>query len=257
MLEIKGILMRQILSVGLFLCFAAVGCAPSYVVPGGPARLEAIKYTDAYLRSAYEAKPLAQFPAMIAVARVQSGNYQSRTAQSFGEGAYRLVTTRDVETDADFERLGEFPGVAGLAPVNRMLVPQQLRTEDDLRLAAARVKADILLLYTFDTQFYVKDFAGPVTVLTLGLSPNRRAYVTTTASCILIDTRSGYVYGGVESTAKSDQIANGWTSDDAVDDTRLRTEKESFQRLIGELTKTWPRIYYQYAKPTTQPTLIP
>ncbi|MDB5326869.1 MAG: putative lipoprotein [Phycisphaerales bacterium] len=246
--------MHRILSIGVFLCFAAVGCAPSYVVPGGPARLDALKDTDSYLRSAYEAKPLARFPATIAVARVQSGTYQSRTAQSYGEGAYRLITTRDVETDADFEKLGQLPGVAGVAPVNRMLVPEQLRTEDDLRLAAARVKADILLLYTFDTQFYVKDFAGPVSVVTLGLSPNRRAYVTTTASCILIDTRSGYVYGGAESTAKSDQIANGWTSDDAVDDTRRRTETESFGKLITALEKTWPGVVKQYSKPpTTQP----
>ena len=244
--------MRTIQWVCLFCCLVFTGCT-SYTVPGGPAPLAVMQDTDAYLKSSYAAKPLAQFPAMITVARVQSAKYSSRTAEAYGEGAYRLITTRDVETEADFDRLSALPSVAGLATINRMLVPQQLRTEDDLRLAAARLKSDMLLLYTFDTQFYVKDFAGPVTLFTLGLSPNRRAYVTTTASAILIDTRSGYVYGGAEASAKSDQLANGWTSDDAVDDTRLRTEKESFGKLITELQKTWPNIVKQYAKPAAQP----
>lgn len=251
--------MRRMRKAALVVCLAAVGCTGRYVVPGGPAQLAKMRETDTYLQSSYEAKPLANFPAFIAVARIQSGNYKSRTAVSYGSGAYSLITTRDVEGPGAFGRLAALPGVAGVAPLNRMLVPERLQTEDDLRRAAARLKSDILLIYTFDTQFYVKDFAAPVSIITLGLSPNRRAYVNTTATAILIDTRSGHVYGGVEATAKSDQLANGWTSEDATDDTRLRTEKESFEKLVGELETAWPNVVKQYASPTpaTGPTTQP
>ena len=156
-----------------------------------------------------------------------------------------------METDEDFARLVALPNVRAVAPINRMLIDGPLYDERDLRRAAARLKSDVLLLYTFDTQFYVKDFAAPVTVFTLGLSPNRRAYVTTTASAILVDTRTGHVYGGAEASAKSDQLANGWTSEDAVDDTRLRTEKASFGKLLAEVEKTWAGVLREYNKPMT------
>ena len=238
--------MRRSLAVVALAVLSAGGCASSYVVPGGPAPLARMQQTDPSLRTSYEAKPAADFPAMVAVARLQSSGYHSRTANSYGYGQFSAVTTRDVESDADIARLSSMPGVRALAPVNRMLLPADLRSENDLRSAAARLRADVLLMYTFDTQFYIKNFAAPVSVVTLGLSPNERAYVTTTASAILVDTRTGFVYGGAETTASTDQAANAWTSDDAVDDSRRRTEKESFGKLVTELEKTWAGVVQQY-----------
>ncbi|MFT3789189.1 MAG: hypothetical protein QM770_23930 [Tepidisphaeraceae bacterium] len=254
----------QTMRTGLLVAIALLtGCA-SYTVPGGPAPLGALGATKAdqaintapSLLKYYNAKPLATFPAMIAVARVQSSGYQSRTAEGYGIGAYTVITTRDVEDDASMAKLNALPKVQAVAPISRLLLPQTTRDEDDLRAAAARVKADMLLIYTFDTKFYTKDFAAPVTLITLGLSPNHRAYVTTTCSAILMDVRSGYIYGGAEATEKSDQIANGWTTDDAVDDTRLRTERASFKKMTAELEGEWTRILATYAKEssTTVPT---
>ena len=242
--------MRRSFAVLLLIASASGGCASSYVVPGGPAPLARLQETDAALRSSYTAKPAAEFPAMVAVARLQSSGYRSLTVTSYGHGNYSIVTTRDVENDTDFDRLAAMPGIRALAPVNRMLLPAELKSEQDLRSAAARLRADVLLMYTFDTQFYVKDFAKPVSIVTLGLSPNERAYVTTTASAILVDTRTGFVYGGAETTAKTDQAANAWTSDDAVDDSRRRTERESFGKLVIELEKTWTGVMKQHGSTT-------
>lgn len=254
--------MRHLLASALLA--GLVGCA-SYTVPGGPAEMPALGAakvdqainTDPNLRAYYDAKPLANFPAMLATARVQSANYQSRTASAYGGdrygGEFSVITTRDVESDDAIARLNKLPMVAGVAPLNRLLLSSSLKGDQDLRDAAARLKADVLVLYTFDTQFYVKDFAAPVTVVTLGLSPNKKAYVTTTATAVLLDVRSGYVYGGAEATAKSEQLSNGWTSDDAVDDTRLRTERQSFDKLVGELEKTWKSVVATYAMPSTRP----
>jgi hypothetical protein len=232
------------------------GCA-SYVVPGGPAPLGALGATSEdqaiygapNLKKYYDAKPLAQFPAMVAVARVQSVGYESRTARGYGQGAYSVVTTRDAESDETMSRLQKLPQVLAIAPINRLLLPAVLKDEDTLRESAARLKADVLVLYTFDTKFYVKDFAKVATVFSLGLSPNRRAYVTTTASAVIIDVRSGFIYGGAEATAASDKLANGWSSEDAVDETRLKTERESFDKLVGELETSWVTVLATYARP--------
>jgi hypothetical protein len=62
-----------------------------------------------------------------------------------------------------------------------------------------------------------------------------------------MDTRNGYVYGVDETTARSNQIASAWTSDDAVDDARLRTEGKAFDQLVGEFEKTWKGVVQQYA----------
>ena len=64
----------------LILALLAGGCSSSYVPPGKPANMATLADTDAHLRDSYAAKPLAEFPAMLAVACVQGSGYQSRTA---------------------------------------------------------------------------------------------------------------------------------------------------------------------------------
>ena len=251
-------------------CFCAsvigAGCASNYTVPGGPADMTAMRAgLPAHAprgsvsvsvddpRVVADPEPMAHFPAMLAVARVQASGYHSYSENAYGSGAFSVVTTRDVESDDAVARILKLPGVAGVASINRLLLPAELRNEADLRDAARRVKADILVLYTFDTSFYDRDYAAPLSVVSLGLSPNKRAFVTTTATALITDARTGYVYGGAETTEKSDQAANAWTTDDAVDDTRRRTESRAFNKLIGEIEKSWPNIVTTYAQPTTAP----
>ena len=258
--------------VAAVLCASMIGagCASTYTVPGGPANMAMMQSQSGGLAAAgggssgglggsIDPVPMVRFPAMIAVARVQASGYRSHTAQGFGgEGSmFSVITTRDVETDGTIERVAKMPNVAGLASLNRLLLSGGSLSERGLRQAARRVNADVLLLYTFDTQFYTKDFARPVSIVTLGLSPNKRAYVTTTATALITDARTGYVYGGAETTEKSDQLSNGWTSEDAVDDTRRRTEARAFDKLVGELEKTWPNIVSQYSRPAGTPATAP
>src|SRR3954468_9377482 len=81
------------------------GCAASYVTPGRGAPMEAFgvrkdDQTDGAVVQALGKRPLASFPAGVAVARVQASGYRSETAESWGRGRYSIVTTRDVEGDA-------------------------------------------------------------------------------------------------------------------------------------------------------------
>ena len=253
--------MRWTLVAIVFGCSALIGCA-SYVAPGRGANMGAFGIsqadreanTDASIQVSLDKKPLAGFPASIAIVRVESPGYESHTANSYGSGAYSVVTTRDVEKPEQLDRMLKLPMIQGIAPVNQLLLSSNLQSDRELRQAAAMLHADFLLIYTFDTTFYVRDFAKPLSVITLGLSPNENASVVTTASAVLMDTRNGYVYGVDETTARTNQIASAWTSDDAVDDARLRTEGQAFDQLVGEFEKTWKGVVQQYGG---QPAVVP
>jgi hypothetical protein len=228
------------------------GCAASYAVPGSGVQMAEIGVStkdngDPGIAQSMARRPMARFPTGLAAVRIQSTGYHSETAQTFGTGKFCVVTTRDVEKDEQIEQLMKLPMVTGIAPVNRLLLPERLNSEMDLRQAAAALHADILLVYTLDTAFQVQDKAAPLSVITLGLSPTQNASVICTASAVLLDTRNGYLYGVAEATDHSNQIASAWTSEAAVDAARRRTESGAFAKLVVELQKTWGAVVRSYA----------
>ena len=106
----------------------------------------------------------------------------------------------------------------------------------------------MLLLYTLDTSFRIDETnLGPFAVVTLGFLPNREAIVTATASAVLYDVRSGFVYKLAESTAREHQRANLWTTQNAIDNSRLEAEKKSFEQLLDEFAKTWKGVIEEHA----------
>lgn len=235
--------MKALFPIILSAVFFISGCA-SYTTPGGGIHLSEL--ADADINALMAKEPAASFPANIAVARVQAPGYQSYKVSSFGTGRYSVVTTREVESEADFERLAKMPGVAGLASLNRILLPANLDSVKSLREAAARLKADILLIYTFDTSFHAGEqkFA-PLNVISLGFLKNKEVTVTTTASAAFFDVRTEYLYGLSEATAQESKHASVWSTSDAVDDLRVGTEKQAFQNLLPELERTWSGIAAQ------------
>jgi hypothetical protein len=245
--------------MGLFAGILA-GCA-SYVTPGpganmalfGATEADREKLTDVSIAAVLERKPLAQFPTGLAIVRVEAPGYHSYTAKGWGSGQYSVVLTRDIEKDEDFQRLEKLQMVTGVAPLTRLLLPERLDSDRELRRAAAALRADVLLIYTLDTDFEIEGHAEPLTVLTLGALPNQEARVITTASAVLLDTRNGYVYGALEATEKHAQLANAWTSGEAIDQSRRKTERGAFEKLLGQFEQTWSGVIAQYAKPHASP----
>lgn len=229
------------------LCGAlTAGCANRYVTPGAAVNLQAI--SEYSIREKFATRPASPFPARIAVVRVQGPGYYSHTAHGHGQGNFTVVTARDVEKDEHFDKLAALPHVAGLASLNRLLLPDELHGVKDLRAASAGLHADMLLLYTFDTAFRVKDHdLGPLTLITLGFLPNKRAYVTTTASAVLYDVRTGHIYGLAEATSRTSHLAGTWTTQDVIDNARLDTEKDAFAKLVDQFALTWAGVCKEYA----------
>jgi hypothetical protein len=241
--------MRYLIVIAAIVSGFLTGCS-SYIPPGAKADLQA--FAPASIQEGFAAKATAPFPASIAAVRVQAPTYTNYYLQqnggTFGSGRYSVITTREVEDQIQLDRIAKLPQVAGFVSINRMLLPQRLESDRELREAAARLQADLLLIYTFDTAFFDTDLAKPLTVLTLGLSPTKKIYVTTTASALLLDTRTGYVYSAYEVTHKSESLATSWGSRDAADEGRRRNEKEAFNKLVEDLVGSWPRLLERHVK---------
>jgi len=224
----------------LFGVLLGSGCA-SYMTPGGSVSIPAI--TDADVAEAMQRQPAAQLPVRLAVSRVQASGYVSSTNKSFGRGGYSVVTARDVETEEDFQRLARLSQVQSVAPLTRILLPADLQTSKELRTAAAQLRADILIIYTFDTSFQTDTTSiGPLQMVSLGFFPNHNAKVTATCSAALIDVRTGFVYGSMEDTAYQEQRSDLWRSEEAIDKARGKAERQAFEGMLEALEEGWPSV---------------
>ncbi len=243
--------MKQTFVLLLLPCLALPfgGCS-TYIPPGAKADLQA--FAPASIRESFAAKPTNPFPASIATVRVQAPTYNnynlSRNGGKYGDGRYSVIMVKEVEDQAEFDRFTSLPQVAGLVSVNRMLLPARLDGDREIREAAARLQADLILVYTFDTAFFDRDAAKPLTVITLGLSPTRRITAVTTVSALLLDTRTGYIYSAYEETEREATVATSWGSGDAADEARRKAEKRAFGKLVDEFVTSWPKLLKRYEK---------
>jgi hypothetical protein len=231
------------------------GCA-TYIPPGEKADLKGLAPAD--VQEGFSMKPASPFPAGIAALRVQGPQYSNynldHNGGRSGTGRYSVISVHEVEEQSQIDRITRLPMVAGMISINRMLLPSRLDSDRDLRIAASRLQADLLLLYTFDTAFFDTDSARPLTVISLGLSPTRKIRVTTTASALLLDTRTGFIYSAYETTERRDVRATSWGSRDSADEARRDAERTAFAKLVDELVGSWPGLLERYAKKGEQHT---
>lgn len=231
----------------LFLISVFSGCA-TYITPGTKADLDSLAPYN--IQEGFQVKPSNPFPAIIALVRLQGPNYSnyyiSRHGGLYGKGLYSVVTIKEVEEEAHLERVTALPLINGVVSLNRMLLPARFDGDMDIREAASKLHADLIFLYTFDTVFYHEDASKPLTAITLGLSPTRKIRATTTASALLMDTRTGYVYSAYETTETQENRSSSWASQDTADLARRGTEKLAFDKLVQEFADSWPRLLDQY-----------
>ncbi|MEM8816915.1 MAG: hypothetical protein AAGE85_13900 [Pseudomonadota bacterium] len=224
------------------------GCA-SYTTPGGPVDLNGIQSAD--IRELMSREAAAAFPASVAFARVQSAGYRSLSAETYGGGSFVVLTNRELMTDVSFEEISRWPGIRGASPLSRLLIPARLNSLDDLRTASANLKSDVLVVFTLDTSFRVDGKSkGPLSVISLGLLRDRETVVTTTASAVFVDVRTGFVYGVAEANAREKQSSNAWNTANLADQGRLNTERKAFEGLLRELERTWTNIVAEHRKNT-------
>jgi hypothetical protein len=222
------------------------GCS-TYIAPSGRADLASLSSAShVSIRESFAAKPAAQFPAHIAAARIQASGYRSYSTERqggvFGEGRYSVITVQELDEPATLQTLSSLPQIGGFIHLSRLLLPPKLQSDVELREAAARLKADMLLLYTFDTSFHDNDASVALNVITLGLSPTRKIFVHVTGSALLLDTRTGFIHAALESSEHRELRTNAWESRDTADRARQSAEAAAFRSLLEQFQKNWPQI---------------
>lgn len=239
----------------LCMLIAISGCS-TYTTPGAGVSVGNLSAADADIGEVLKREPAATFPGRLAVARLQASGYYSRSSGNcYGSGNYCVLTARDIETEKDFERLANTPMASDIALVSRVILPAKLETTKELRLAAASLKTDLLLVYSVSTGFNIENTdIGPLAMLSLGFLPTKKARVTSTASAAVYDVRTGFLYGVTEATAVEEQRGTFWSSSEAVDSARIRAEAEAFKKLIGEVELLSAHIVRQHGQKTQAAT---
>jgi hypothetical protein len=237
----RNVVLIAIIVVSTFI-FTGCGAKMEYRTPGAGADVTKLFETaDEDIQKIVARKPESPLPANLVVLRLQDTHYWSRSSEggSVQRGAYSVITTRDIEKDEDFQRIQNLSQVAQVGTVNRLLLPHNIVSDKDLRLSAAKLRADMLFLYTVDTKYWSEDNAKPLSVVTLGFAPSVNLHMVSTISGILCDVRTGYIYGTVEATEKQKQLTSWWANSDTADQARLRVERIAFEKMLDEFEKLW------------------
>lgn len=230
----------------LFLAATLGACSSNYITPESGVSLASI--TDDDIQEAFAREAISPFPAHLAMARIQGTSYGRPRHGYSQEGGFTVITTQEFE-EADFQALGKLPMISGVAPLSRLLLPATTTSLQDLRQPAAQLKADLLLVYTIDSTFFVDDTPlGPLSLVSLGFIPNHKAHVTSTLSALLVDVRTGFIYGSAEATAKQEQRSSMWSTESAIEAARNRAETEALHQFVGEFQTFWKGVVEQHAR---------
>lgn len=227
--------MRRLAPVTLVLC---AGCA-SYDAPGGPAPLGALA---AGVAPAHElVQPAPGVPVRVSHVRIQAADYESLTAQPVAAGRFSVAPDA-IDREA-LQPLLQWPLVAEAEPLRAALLPAELDSLDDLRLAAAKSLADVLLVYTVDTRFEAEGRSvEPLDDVPLGAEAGADARIISTASAVLVDVRTGYPYGTARGSARLVDIADAWSSASALDRRRLDAERQALAALVADAERLWNAV---------------
>jgi predicted Zn-dependent protease len=76
-------------------------------------------------------------------------------------------------------------------------------------------------------------------MISLGLIPNKNAHVTATVAGMLVDVRTGYIYGTTESTDIQEQRSTIWSTEMAIETARAKAERNAFEGFVGEFEELW------------------
>ena len=224
------------LAAGLVLA----GCS-SYRAPAPAVDIPSIAEGD--INNLLKIEPATQFPAKLAVAHIQAADRAAAPSNSgYGSGRYSVVPPSGGGEDAELARLAALPQIAAVQGFNRMLLPPTLNSIRDLRVIAAKLQADLLLIYTTDIGVRSNsESGGPLATATFGLLKDKTTEMTATTSGILVDVRTGFMYGLIDSKGDAAQTRTVFHVSNRKESQALqaRSEQKSLGQFVGEFERLW------------------
>ena len=231
--------MKPTLLIALTAAVSFSGCAKSYVNSPAVARAREAKraeFSDPLIARATNAKPTMQFPATIVIAA------NDHTVREHIREHIRALSAL-----GKLDGLDSLPQLARTVIVSPVVVgdtDQEHRISADLRLreAAAKLHADAVLIIANESQLTDGSVVAPLTALSLGLFPNKRYELISTAFAALVDTRTGYIYGTNEKSRARTGLTMSWGSDDVIHRARSKAEREAMEKLFADFPAFWRGI---------------
>ena len=213
---------------------ACSGCS-SYVNSPAVARARDAKraeFSDPLIARAANARPTMTFPATIAIAaNDRDVREHIRALSALGK----------------LDVLNSLPQLARTVIASPMVIGETDREHHvtaDLRLreAAAKLHADAVLIIANESQLTDDSVVAPLTALSLGLFPNKRYELISTAFAALVDTRTGYIYGTNEKSRARTGLTMSWGSEDVIHRARSKAEREALEKLFADFPAFWRGI---------------
>lgn len=243
----------QVSSVALLLTITGCATYGGIVRPTpdmAPLSPEAAKLTDAEIEAFLRVSARPEFPAVLAVARLDPARRYSRKGNG---GRYNVEPIHDQEADAwrrfvDDNEIGQISAISQVHFINGLAVSGE-PTLENLREAAARLHAPMLLAYVQQDEHAE------------GLNPAAMAYWTIAAMffvpgntvghhsvCegIIVDTRTGAIMATVAAEAKREEnVLPG-----AVSIARKRTREQARTEAVERFQNDFRRMLNRLTEPT-------
>lgn len=188
-----------------------------------------------------KAEPKAKFPPVIAISPMPGA--PARNNNRYADNADSNV--RAEESRARLDSLEKLPGVERIVVLNSLTLNPS--SQSSVYDAAGAVNADMIVLYRVGSGTVREDTTIPgLGVLTLGLFPNETRKCYATASAIVLDARTGYLYGALEASSSAWRLANGWTNHREDETVAFEARSKALTELVKRFPPLWEHIKVQY-----------
>jgi len=183
-------------------------------------------------------KPAAKFPARIAMVKVETGY----------SGNMSLSRNQHVERAEYAKTLGSLPGIAGMVNMNNTMVRSNRVSYASLRKEARNLGADLVAIYKFNTSTHTNNVSTLLSVATLGAAPTNGHRSVSAVSLLIMDARTGYVYGVEQASAEKRALSTSWGNDGASDHAEFRAEQVAMDEIMKKVPGFWKMLYAKHGE---------
>ncbi len=179
-----------------------------------------------------------RFPAVVAVACVTRAYDGSLRAAPAG-----MMSTFDLTP------IGENEQIRKVAPITLLDTEHAAgSTVSQLRRAALRLNADMLLIYEVRTSRTPTGTFPLVGLASLGVVPDSSAAYTASAVALLVDVRTSYQYATLNAQAEGSRISNMWGRSSAAYAAEMDALRETNEKLLANFASAWKEILATHRK---------
>ena len=120
-----------------------------------------------------------------------------------------------------------------------MALVREVKSYREIDAEARKVGADMVAIYRFEASDRSNDAFLPLSVATLGLAPTNSYTVTATATLMMRDARTGYLYGVMEESATNKGLTAGMDLHNAQERSKRNAKKKALDQLTAKLPVFW------------------